>query len=254
MVKDFLKRWLLTTGGLSVVSLFTGDTIFCIHLCEMADDCSARIKLHRQSAFADIPAFVNKHCDMTALQEAKHFPIPTTNCHELPSPESMADSPKTDEWPAAEATGPFSARGSADICLKSTFVVLRMFRYLTGVLEDRHLQLPGLYSANESEKNAIRSSAPITMPLMACSAMQACYVMVMTLYKVKYTLVADRSCDNSILESDTTFQETERLIEELRHGVRDSLKMLQKYGSEFAHIGPMYEELRMVYQVAFVDV
>lgn len=218
------------------------------------NDCSARIKLHRQSAFADIPAFVNKHCDMAALQEAKHFPIPTTNCHELPSPESMADSPKADEWPAAEATGPFSARGSADVCLKSTFVVLRMFRYLTEVLGDRHLQLPGLCDASESERRAIRTSTPITMPLMACSAMQACYVMVMTLYKVKYALVADRNCDDSILESDMTFQQTERLIEELRHGVRDSLTMLRRYGTEFAHIGPMYEELKMVYQVAFVDV
>lgn len=220
----------------------------------MANDCSARIKLHRQSAFADIPAFVNKHCDMAGLQEAKHFPIPTTNCHELPSPESMADSPKTDEWPAAEAAGPFSARGSADICLNSTFVVLRMFRYLTEVLEDRHLQLPGLHGASESERRAIRSSTPVTMPLMACSAMQACYVMVMTLYKVKHALVADRTCGNPILESEMTFRETERLIEELRHGVRDSLNMFQKYGTEFAHVGPMYEELRMVYQVAFVDV
>lgn len=254
MMKDYLKRWLLTIGGLSVVSLFTGSHTFCIQSFEMANDCSARIKLHRQSAFADIPAFVNKHCDMAALQEAKHFPIPTTNCHELPSPESMADSPETDEWSAAEATGPFSARGSADICLKSTFVVLRMFRYLTDVLEDQHLQLPGLYRVSESEKNAIRTSSPIIMPLMACSAMQACYVMVMTLYKVKYTLVAHRSCDDSIPESDMTFQETERLIEELRHGVRDSLNMLQKYGLEFAHVGPMYEELKMVYQVAFVDV
>ncbi|KAF3035339.1 hypothetical protein E8E12_006560 [Didymella heteroderae] len=215
---------------------------------------SARIKLHRLSAFADIPAFVNKHCDMAALQGSKHFPIPTTNCHELPSPESMVDSPKTDEWPAAEATGPFSVRGSADICLKSTFTVLRMFRYLTEVLENRHLQLPGLYSASEDEKRAIRTSTPITMPLMACSAMQACYVMVMTLYKIKYTLVTDRTCDDPILESDMTFQETERLLEELRHGVRDSLHMLQKYGTEFAHVGPMYEELKMVYQVAFVNV
>lgn len=192
---------------------------------------------------------------MTALQEAKHFPIPATNCHELPSPESLADSPKTDEWPAAEATGPFSARSSADICLKSAFVVLRMFRYLTEVLVDRHLQLPGLYDGNEDERRAIRTSVPITMPLMACSAMQACYVMVMTLYKVKFTVLADRTPGkDSILESDLSFQDTERLVEELRHGVKDSLHMLQKYGTEFAHIGPMYEELKMVYQVAFVDV
>lgn len=191
---------------------------------------------------------------MTALQEAKHFPIPTTNCHELPSPESLADSPKIDDWPTAEATGPFDAQRSSDICLKSAFVVLRMFRYLTEVLVDRHLQLPGLYGANEDERRAIKTSAPITMPLMACSAMQACYVMIMTLYKVKLTLVADRISEVSVLDSDLTFQDTERLVEELRHGVKDSLHMLQKYGTEFAHVGPMYEELKMVYQVAFVDV
>lgn len=191
---------------------------------------------------------------MAGLQESKHFPIPTANCHELPSPESMADSPKADGWPAADATGPYSAQESAGICLKSTFVVLRMFRHLTEVLEDRHLQLPGLHVASESETRAIRAATPITMPLMACSVMQACYVLVMTLYKVKHTLVAGRSCESSILESDITFQEAERLVEELRHGVRDTLHMLQKYETEFAHIGPMYEELKMVYQVAFVDV
>ncbi|KAF1931243.1 uncharacterized protein M421DRAFT_342453 [Didymella exigua CBS 183.55] len=215
---------------------------------------SARIRLHRPSAFADIPAFVNKHCDMTALQDAKHFPIPTTNCHELPSPESLADSPKTNEWPDAEATGPFSARGSADICLKSAFIVLRMFRYLTEVLVDRHLQMPGTYGASEDERRAIKASVPITMPLMACSAMQACYVMIMTLYKVKFTLIADQTSEDSTLKSDLSFQDTERLVEELRHGVRDSLHMLQKYGTEFAHVGPMYEELKMVHQVAFLDV
>nr|GFD51965.1 hypothetical protein [Tanacetum cinerariifolium] len=56
------------------------------------------------------------------------------------------------------------------------------------------------------------------------------------------------------LDSDLSFQDTERLVEELRHGVRDSLYMLQKYGTEFAHVEPLFEELRMVYQVAFVDV
>lgn len=216
---------------------------------------SARIKLHRLSAFADIPAFVNKHCDMTALQEAKHFPIPTTNCHELPSPESLADSPKTDEWQAPDASGAFSAQKSADICLKSAFIVLRMFRYLTEVLEDRHLHLPGLHDVHEEVRRAVKASIPITMPLMACSAMQACYVMIMTLYKVKFTLVADPASGGNLpFQSDLGFADAERLVEELRHGVKDSLYMLEKYKTEFAHIEPMYEELKMVYQVAFVDV
>jgi hypothetical protein len=209
---------------------------------------SARIKLHRISAFSDLPAFVNKHCDMTALQEAKLFPMPVINCHELPSPESLADSPTSDDWPAIEATGLFSAQGSADICLKSAFVVLRMFRYLTEVLPDRHLQLSGLNELDEEDKRAVKASLPLIMPLMACSAMQACYVMIMTLYKVKSTLVAG---DTS---SDLSFLETERLVEELRYGVRDSLTMLKKYRVEFAHIGAMHEELKLVNQVAFVDV
>lgn len=79
--------------------------------------------------------------------------------------------------------------------------------------------------------------------------------MVMTLYKVKFTLVADRaSGSDSNLPPRSEFVETERLVEELRHGVKDSLYMLEKYRSEFAHIKEMYEELQMVYQVAFVDV
>ncbi|KAH6621835.1 hypothetical protein C7974DRAFT_211855 [Boeremia exigua] len=216
---------------------------------------SARIRLRRLSAFADIPAFVNKHCDMTALQDAKHFPVPTTNCHELPSPESLADSPKTDDWATTEVTGPFSANESAEICLKSAFVVLRMFRYLTEVLAERHLQLPGLHNANRDERKGILASVPTIMPLMACSAMQACYVMVMTLYKVKFALVVDQpSGEDQAAPSTLDFLETERLVEELRHGVKDSLHMLERYQTGFAHIKDMYEELEMVYQVAFVDV
>ncbi|KAF9697693.1 hypothetical protein EKO04_004215 [Ascochyta lentis] len=216
---------------------------------------SARIKLHRQSAFADIPAFVNKHCDMTALKDAKHFHLPTANCHQLESPESQENSPKTEDWPTAEATGLFSAQGSADICLKSAFVVLRMFRYLTEVLIDKQLELPGLRHIDENSKRLIRSSLPITMPQMACSAMQACYVMVMTLYRVKSALVPYvTTASGTSLQSDLSFQDAERLVEELRHGVRDSLGMLERYQVEFAHIKAMYEELEMVYKVAFADV
>jgi hypothetical protein len=192
---------------------------------------------------------------MTALQDAKHFSLPTANCHELPSPKSLTDSPKADEWPPADATGPFSVQGSADICLKSAIVVLRMFRYLTEVLVDKHLQMPGLHGIDQDEENAIRTSVPIMMPLMACSAMQACYVMVMTLYRVKFALVLDRAPEaDPSLQSDLSFQDTERLVEELRHGVRDTIQMLEKYQVEFAHIKAMYEELKMVYTVAFVDV
>lgn len=192
---------------------------------------------------------------MTALQEAKHFPTISTNCHDLPSPESLAASPRNDDWPAAEVTGPFSAQGSADICLESAFVVLRMFRYLTEVLVDRHVQLSGLNNTDEAGKEAFCASVPITMPIMACSAMQACYVMIMTLYKVKSRMISDQvSTADSTSQPDRTFLENERLVEELRHGVKDSLEMLRKYCAEFAHIKAMYEELKLVYQVAFVDV
>lgn len=192
---------------------------------------------------------------MTALQDAKHFPIPSTHCHELPSPESLPESPRTDGWPPAEVTGPFSVQSSAEVCLKSAFVVLRMFRYLTETIIDRHLELPGLRGLNADARRTFSFSVPITMPLMACSAMQACYVMIMTLYKVKATLVADHISDEgSVLPFSLGFLETERLVEELRHGVKDTLHMLDKYQSEFAHLKDMSEELQMVYQVAFVDV
>lgn len=93
------------------------------------------------------------------------------------------------------------------------------------------------------------------MPHMACSAMQACYVMIMSLYKVKPILIPDAVSKNSPYPKiDTSFQDTERLVEELRHGISDSLQMLEKRQSEFAHIKAMYEELRMVYKVAFADI
>ncbi|KZM24950.1 hypothetical protein ST47_g3899 [Ascochyta rabiei] len=214
---------------------------------------SARIKLHRQSAFADIPAFVNKHCDMAALKDTKHFPLLTPDCHRLASPGSQTNSPKTGEWPLADVSR--RAQRSSDVCLKSAFVVLRMFRYLTEVLVDKQLQLPGLRHVDDEAKKSIRSSLPMTMPQMACSAMQACYVMVMTLYRVKSSLVLDKATrSDTALQPDLCFQDTERLVEELRHGVKDSMEMLNKYQMEFAHIKAMFEELKMVYEVAFADV
>jgi hypothetical protein len=191
---------------------------------------------------------------MTALKDTKYFPLPSTIYHDIASPESQGRTPKGDDWPSADASGAFSTRGSTDICLKSAFVVLRMFRYLTGVLVDKQLQLPGIHHANE-DANRVRSSLPITMPQMACSAMQACYVMVMTLYRVKSVLVPGGTSESDTrLQPDLSFQDTERLVEQLRHGIEDSLHMLEKYQVEFAHIKIMYEELKMVYMVAFADV
>lgn len=195
---------------------------------------------------------------MTALQEAKHFPLPAS-CHQLHSPESLPTSPKLDEWPVADATGPFSTQGSADICLKSAFVVLRMFRYMTEVLVDSHM-LANLAEGEKTEGNipSLKASLPITIPMLACSAMQACYIMVMMLYRVKSTLVPHDILDGTdaeyTLPSAGQFQETERHVEELRHGIKDSLQMLERYQMEFAHVKAMYEELKGVYKVAFADV
>lgn len=85
--------------------------------------------------------------------------------------------------------------------------------------------------------------------------MQACYIKIMSLYRVKLTLVPDKvPGDVFHPEIDLSFQDTERLVEELRHGVKDSLQMLVKRQSAFAHIKAMYEELEMVYKVAFADI
>lgn len=119
---------------------------------------------------------------------------------------------------------------------------------------EKHLQLGLSNDCEEAEREAFRTAVPITMPIMACSAMQACYVMIMTLYKVKSTLVSDQVSAGSTFQSGRTFLENERLVEELRHGVKDSLDMLKKYCAEFAHIRAMHDELQLVYQVAFADI
>jgi hypothetical protein len=108
---------------------------------------------------------------------------------------------------------------------------------------------------NEKDKETLKPALPITMPLLACSAMQACYVMIMTLYRVKFALLPDQALTGSLNSpNDTSFPETERLVEELRHGVKDSLQILERYQEEFAHVKAMYDELKGVYKVAFADV
>lgn len=130
-----------------------------------------------------------------------------------------------------------------------------MFRYLTEVLADKLIQLPRLQEIEEDEEEAIRLSTPITMPLMASSVMQACCVMIMTLYKVKPTLMSQGVLGGAPrLHNDFDFPRTERLVEELRHGVEGSMDILEKYKHEFVNVQAMYKELHTVYKVAFAAI
>ncbi|THZ11896.1 hypothetical protein D6C91_08911 [Aureobasidium pullulans] len=151
---------------------------------------SARIKLHRYSAFFDIPVFSEKHCD---LKKSEPFlppsssttsdPLDTTALTSSPSPQSCgcssssslplqlptltssSVSPPNSTSSASTMTEyfhpfPFSSHDSSRLCLNSALAIAAAFSALP---------LP----------SATGPLLPRTMPSFACCAMQSAYALLM---------------------------------------------------------------------------
>ncbi|KAH8622988.1 hypothetical protein IG631_22144 [Alternaria alternata] len=191
---------------------------------------SARIKLYRAAAFADVPVFVDRHCDMAAIGIDQH------KANSPKSPESIVATVSS-SWSALEQSDLVREEDLSRSCLSSALAVIRLFRKLT------RSQKPALDYSHLDDQDVSQYSWPLTVPLLACSAMQACYVLVATLCQMR----ASTGLQNlSILD-------TERTTEEIRHGIETTMKIYSLYDARFAWIKAMYDELKGVYMVAFAD-
>jgi hypothetical protein len=189
---------------------------------------SARIKLYRAAAFADVPVFVDRHCDMAAIGIGQHkanFPK---------SPGSIIETVSS-SWSALEQSDLAREEDLSRSCLSSALAVIRLFRKLT------RSQKSALDYSHFDDQDTSHDLWPLTVPLLACSAMQACYVLVATLCQMRASTGLDSS---SILE-------TERITEEIRHGLETTMKIYSLYDARFAWVKAMYEELKGVFMVAF---
>lgn len=101
-----------------------------------------------------------------------------------------------------------------------------------------------------------RVKYPRSLPYMACCGMQACYVFMMLLRKIRTSMSSNDFSGSRYLlgaiEPGTEWQAAERFIEELRHGVK-SVCAFMSANVVFGGIMDMAREVETVYLTHFSD-
>ena len=194
--------------------------------CILLNLSSARTRLHRFRAFMDIPLFLDKYCDLAAINSAD-FP------HQTSPPKWVTD---------CEISFPFTEQESSIICLKSSLVVTTIYR---------NLPYPNLLGSAPSSRS---TAYPKTIPYFACSGIQSCYALLMLLHRLRASIATDRLGDCYHLLNNPTpaseIADAERLREELRHGV-EILGRSLKSDVIFEGVGGMGREIEGAYLAAF---
>ncbi|KAL2013850.1 hypothetical protein VTN00DRAFT_1375 [Thermoascus crustaceus] len=143
----------------------------------------ARIRLHRFRAFSDIPIFLERHCDITAINDTLPPGQIDPDADQATTFSNIDDAPQT-------------------------------------------------------------SSNPVTFCMQRHAS---CYAMLMILYKVRASSASGRLSDCSYLfsqpESGTEVQDSERLVEELQHGVGTALATFKDYYVAFEAISGMDDKI-----------
>ncbi|CAG7928703.1 unnamed protein product [Penicillium olsonii] len=188
---------------------------------------SSRIRLHRFRAFMDIPLFLDQYCDLASINDQGVS-------HDISKPKWVTD---------CEISFPFTEQESSRICLKSSLVVSTIFRTLP------FPQIPGQASLGPTRY-------PKSVPYFACSAMQSSYALLMLLHRLRASLATERlvQCYHLLHgpNPESEIADTERLMEELRHGVETLCKSL-KSDVIFEGVGDMGREIEGAYLAAFPD-
>ncbi|THW30788.1 hypothetical protein D6D22_10569 [Aureobasidium pullulans] len=207
---------------------------------------SARIKLHRYSAFFDIPVFSEKHCD---LKKSEPFlppsssttsdPLDTTALTNSPSPQSCgcssssslplqlptltsSVSPPNSTSSASTMTEyfhpfPFSSHDSSRLCLNSALAIAAAFSVLP---------LP----------SATGPLLPRTMPSFACCAMQSAYALLMVYHRT-WVLCHQQ-------EQEDGREKAEQLLDRCEAGLRAILEALGNYSVAFEALGGMRDQIQ----------
>ncbi|KAJ5529097.1 hypothetical protein N7527_002490 [Penicillium freii] len=187
---------------------------------------AARTRLHRFRAFMDIPLFLDKYCDLAAINTAD-FP------HQTSPPKWVTD---------CDVSFPFTEQESSIICLKSSLVITTIYR---------NLPYPNLLTSPPSSRS---TAYPKTIPYFACSGIQTCYALLMLLHRLRASIATGRFEDCYHLFNNPTpaseIADAERLREELRHGV-EILGRSLKYDVIFEGVGGMGQEVEGAYLAAF---
>ena len=191
----------------------------------------------------DIPLFVEKHCDLTAINDKAPYPEVSSNF---------------------EAVFPFTEQQSSVRCLKSSLAVARAFRNLPRPQPSLSTGNPGNNDAPTAAESLdihsavspahLTTSHPSALPYFKCTAMQASYSMFMLVHRIRAAIASNRlSVCYPLMaspEPTTEIQDARRLIEELRHAI-ECLKHSMERDMVFEGIAAMCRGLTAVYLSIF---
>jgi hypothetical protein len=134
---------------------------------------------------------------------------------------------------------PFSSQHSAKVCLRAALIISHMFQSLPYPLPFRPDGRggPGTQLEPYSDPAMLdpRTQLPRTMPSFACCAMQSSYALLMLFYKTRVAKNGppDAERDNEHPSS------TERLVDELRHGLDRIIGAVANYSRAFEALDGM---------------
>jgi len=203
---------------------------------------SARIKLHRYCAFADVPVFTKKHCDLKSasdppapsLSPSTTSPMPP-NCacsstfHQIHAVVENANSNSPVPQPLDCGILPFSSNFSAKICLKSAFNIARSFQALPLPQPIRASDAISYFPPMKS------TSSPRMIPVFACCAMQSSYAMIMLSYKT-------RAMGFGLGDGNVA---AERLLGQLHDGLQLVLDALKNYSMAYEALGGQRDQIQL---------
>ncbi|KAM0715677.1 hypothetical protein Q7P37_009176 [Cladosporium fusiforme] len=147
---------------------------------------SARIKLHRYSAFSDIPVFTKRYCDLKqaptnldlefvddlvqwltscACDQAQSQTLDNSHHPSTPTPAQHPTDPSNPAQPPT--TLPFTKHESSLLCLTSALTIAHAFE---------SLPYP---TPSPTSTNPPNQTIPRTLPSFACCAMQSAYALLM---------------------------------------------------------------------------
>jgi hypothetical protein len=232
----------------------------------MGNVSSAHIKTHRFRAFSDIPIFIKRHCDLSSANstiEDPYHPINTgreTNslscqCHSFDTSGHLlggefTGSPSASSISSHSGPGnphfcwlgsgfPFSSQHSAKVCLRAALIISHMFQSLPYPFPFRNSDRGGSGPRVEPFADPAmldpQTQLPRTMPSFACCAMQSSYALLMLFYKTRVGKNGPMELEHDSENSSST----ERLIDELRHGLDRIILAVSNYSRAFEALDGM---------------
>jgi hypothetical protein len=198
---------------------------------------SARIKIHRYSAFSDLPVFTKPYCDlkqaptnfdMGFVEDLAEW-LTSCACDQQSHPSSNI---AVDQSPSSEPSGtccennysnsitlPFSKHESSRICLASALNIAQAFEALPYPPTD--------------DVNLAPNSVPRTLPSFACCAMQGAYALLM---------VCNQAWAMQTGAMPVT-QHPQKLLAQCEQGLYSILNTLDNYATAFEAIRGMRGKL-----------